>query len=65
MENIKWKTVETIMSMYPNGVIVIKEDTEAELQRRYTEAAGTGKINGSCSGVIRKTGEISKGDRTT
>lgn len=30
MENIKWKTVETIMSMYPNGVIVIKEDTEAE-----------------------------------
>ncbi len=30
MENIKWKTVETITPIYPDGVIMIKEDTEVE-----------------------------------
>ena len=31
MKNIKWKTVETIMPNYPDGVVIIKEDTETEL----------------------------------
>ncbi len=30
MEAIKWKTVETVTPMYPDGVIMIKEDTEIE-----------------------------------
>lgn len=30
MENIKWKTVETTTPTYPDGVVMIKEDTEIE-----------------------------------
>ncbi len=30
MKNIKLKTVETITPMYPDGVIMIKEDTDVE-----------------------------------
>ena len=55
MENIKLKTVETITPMYPDGVIMIKEDTDVE----YPIAVVSFPIGGHKEGM-KKQREQSK-----